>query len=100
MKYTKRMKNERFIISLKPQMANAWILPGWHGPLARPAGLPARLSGAGRTGGKQSPLAKRAPHPFRPAGRRTVRATGPCHPGFQTLDNALARIFHLPYRNP
>ena len=50
MKYTKRMKNERFIISLKPQMANAWILPGWHGPLARPAGLPARLSGAGRTG--------------------------------------------------
>ena len=26
-------------------------MQGWHGPLARPAGLPARLSGAGRTGG-------------------------------------------------
>jgi len=32
-------------------MANAWTMPGWHGPPARPAGLPARLSGAGRTGG-------------------------------------------------
>ena len=29
--------------------------------------------------GNRSPLAKRAPHPFRPAGRRTVRASGPCH---------------------
>ena len=32
-------------------MAKAWTLQGWHGPLARPAGLPARLSGAGRTVG-------------------------------------------------
>ena len=31
--------------------ANAWTRPGWNGPLARPAGLPARLSGEGRTGG-------------------------------------------------
>ena len=32
-------------------MAKAWTLQGWQGPLARPAGLPARLSGAGRTVG-------------------------------------------------
>jgi len=32
-------------------MANAGTMQGWHGPLARPAGLPARLSGAGRTVG-------------------------------------------------
>jgi len=32
-------------------MAKAWTMQGWHGPLARPAGLPARLSGAGRTEG-------------------------------------------------
>ena len=39
-------------------------------------------------GGKRSPQVKRAPHPYRPAGRRTVRASGPCHPGLQPLDNA------------
>jgi hypothetical protein len=61
-------------------------MQGWPGPLARPAGLPARLSGA--RGGKRSPQANRAPHPFRPAGRRTVRASGPCHPGLQPLANA------------
>ena len=32
-------------------MAKAWTLQGWHRPLARPAGLPARLRGAGRTVG-------------------------------------------------
>ena len=32
-------------------MANAWTMPGWNGPLAHPAGLPARLSGEGRTVG-------------------------------------------------
>ena len=32
-------------------MAKAWTTQGWHGPLARPAGLPARRSGAGRTVG-------------------------------------------------
>ena len=32
-------------------MAKAWTLQGWQGPLARPAGLPARRSGAGRTVG-------------------------------------------------
>jgi hypothetical protein len=38
----------RFKVAL---MAKAWTMQGWHGPLARPAGLPARLSGAGRTVG-------------------------------------------------
>jgi len=30
-------------------MAKAWTMQGGHGPLARPAGLPARLSGERRT---------------------------------------------------
>jgi hypothetical protein len=47
------------------------------GPSCR-ATSPAERSGA--DWGKRSPLAKRVPHPFRPAGRRTVRASGPCHP--------------------
>ena len=55
------------------------------GPSCR-ATSPAERSGA--HGGKRSPSAKRAPHPFRPAGRRTVRASGPCHPGLQPLANA------------
>ena len=38
--------------------------------------------------GKRCPFANRAPHPFRPAGRRTVWASGPCHPCLQTGDNA------------
>ena len=41
------------------------------GPSCR-ATSPAERSGA--DWGNRSPLAKRAPHPFRPAGRRTVRA--------------------------
>ena len=32
-------------------MEKTWTLQGWYGPLARPAELPARLSGAGRTVG-------------------------------------------------
>ena len=62
-----RMQTERLTRSVRR-------VAGRHGPLARPAGLPARLSGEGRTGGKRSPHAKRAPRPFLPAGRRTVRA--------------------------
>ena len=46
------------------------------GPSCR-ATSPAERRGA--DWGNRSPLAKRAPHPFRPAGRRTVRASGPCH---------------------
>jgi len=53
------------------------------GPSCR-ATSPAERSGA--HGGKRSPQARRAPHPFRPAGRRTVRASGPCHPGLQPFE--------------
>jgi len=63
-----------------------------HGPCrgARATGPSCRATSPaerrGGHGGKRSPHAKRAPHPFRPAGRRTVRASGPCHPGLQTRE--------------
>ena len=73
----------RFHCEISGLMAKAWTMQG--GPSCR-AASPAERSGA--HGGKRSPQANRAPHPFHPAGRRTVRASGPCHPGLQTLDNA------------
>ena len=70
----------RFKVAL---MAKAWTMQGWPGPLAVLPGYQPERSGA--HGGKRTPQAKRAPHPFRPAGRRTVRASGPCHPGLPPL---------------
>jgi len=43
-----------------------------------------RLRGAGWTIGNGVRSQRRVPHPFRPAGHRTVRASGPCHPFFNT----------------
>ena len=62
-------------------MAKAWTLPGWHGPLARPAGLPARLSGAGLTVGNGLRLPKkRLTRIFHSETGKTM--ANPCSAGF------------------
>jgi len=67
-------------------MAKAWTIPGWHGPLARPAGLPARLSGEGRTVGNGLRMQKER---LTRSVRRVAGRYGPV--ARATLDNALAR---------
>jgi len=64
---------------------------GGHGPLARPAGLPARLSGAGRTVGNGLRMQKER---LTRSVRRVAGRYGPVARAtlcLQPLDNALAR---------
>jgi len=58
-------------------------LPGWHGPLVRPAGLPARQSRAGPSGNKGNPLENHT--------RSVRRVTGQYGPVARAPRFALAR---------